>query len=161
MEDLFDKFRNHIRNLHERENKADEFGDRFNQEVLDWLVDHDVKIAKEYHKVHGVIVNHLNMRLWWALNRKPHDFALTDSDKQWLDEVVEKMTDEEIEDFAFPEQAPNDRLLYLITCLKDTNSVKGIDLSEDAYDYMRDNCPLFDKRSNELSDRDLANRNPL
>lgn len=148
MEDLFDKYRKHIRNLHERKNRA---FDLSNQEDLEWVVAHDVKIAKAYHKVHGVISNHLNMRLWWALNRNPYDFGLSDSDKLWLHEVVSKMTDEQVEDLDFSEPPPNDRLLYLITCLEDSNSVKGVELSEDAYDYMRDNCPLFDRRSKDLS----------
>lgn len=155
MEDLFDRYRKHIRNLHERENKADEFGDRFNQETLDWLVDHDVKIAKAYHKVHGVISNHMNMRLWWSFNRKPHDFALSDSDKAWLDDVVSKMTDEEMSSWAFPEP-PTARLSDFITILKDTESIKNIHLQQDAYDYMMDNCPTFEKRSNEICDRELT-----
>lgn len=155
MEDLFSQYRNHIRNLHERENKADEFGDRFNQETLDWLVDHDVKIAKAYHKVHGVISNHMNMRLWWSFNRKPHDFSLTDSDKAWLDDVVSKMTDEQVEGWVFPDTS-SEPLSYLITCLKDTSSVRGIHLQQDAYDYMMDNCPAFEKRSNEICDRELS-----
>lgn len=159
MEDLFDKYRTHIRNLHERENKADEFGGRFNQETLDWLVDHDVKIAKAYHKVHGVITNHLNMRLWWSFNRKPHDFALTDSDKSWLDEVVSKMTNNDVENWVFPEP-PTEPLTYLITCLKDTSTIQGIHLQQDAFDYMMENSPAFERRSNEIYDRDLANRNP-
>lgn len=155
MEDLFSQYRNHIRQIHESENKADEFGDRFNQETLDWLVDHDVKIAKAYHRVHGVISNHMNMRLWWAFNRKLHDFALSDSDKSWLDDVVSKMTDEQVEGWVFPEP-PTEPLSYLITCLKDTSTVRGIRLQQDAYEYMMDNCPIFEKRSNELCDKALA-----
>jgi len=114
-----------------------------------------VKIARAYYKKHGVISNHMEMRLWWAFNRKPQDFALTDSDKSWLNEVVSKMTEDQVMEWAFP-NPPSGRLLYLITCLKDTRSVKGIDLQQDAYSYMMDNCPIFEKRSNEICDRELA-----
>lgn len=154
MEDLFSQYRKHIRQIHESDNDDPRFP-TLTQSDIDHVVERDVKIAKAYYKKHGIISNHMNMRLWWAFNRKPHDFSLTDSDKAWLDEVVSKMTDEQVEGWVFPEP-PTEPLSYLITCLKDTSSVRGIHLQQDAYDYIMDNCPLFEKRSNELCDKALA-----
>ena len=65
------------------------------------------------------------------------------------------MTDEQVESWVFPD-TPSEPLSYLITCLKDTDTIQGQYLQLDAYDYIMDNCPLFEKRSNELCDRELA-----
>jgi len=156
MENLFSQYRKHIRQTHERENDNPRLP-TLSQSDIDHVVERDVEIARAYYKKHGELPRSpVGVRLWWDLfERKVTNFALSDSDKSWLNEVVSKMTDEQVMEWVFPDP-PSGRLLYLITCLKDTSSVKGIDLQQDAYDYMMDNCPIFEERSNELCDRELA-----
>lgn len=148
-------YQKHIREVHLRENEDPRFI-TLSESDLDHAIEKDVKIATAYYKEYGHLSHTMGMRLWWALmGRKPTDFALTDIEKHWLNKVVSGMTDEQIEKLDFP-NPDTGRLLYLIACLKDTGSVKGIELQQDAYDYIMDNCPLFEKRANELCDKALA-----
>lgn len=142
-------YQKYIREFHLRENEDSRFI-TLSESDLDHVIEKDVKIATAYYKEHGKITHPMEMRLWWGLvGHKPTDFALTDSDKQWLNTVVSTWTVEDLEAKNFP-KPPTGRLLWLIECLKDTASVKGIDLNQDAYDYMMENCPPFAKLSDEV-----------
>lgn len=148
-------YQKYIREVHLRENDDPRFI-TLSQSDLEVVIEKDVKIATAYYKEHGYLSHTMEMRLWWGLmGRKPYDFALTDIEKYWLTKTVSDMTDEQIEKLDFP-TPDTGRLLYLIACLKDNNRVKGIELSQDAYDYIMDVCPLFEERSNDLCDKELA-----
>lgn len=153
MKAILSQYSKYIRNFHERENKDPRFP-TLSESDLEYHIQQDIKIAKAYLRKHGFVLrNPLEMRLWWALSgRTPTDFALTDTDKHWLNTVVGEWTEEEMETKNFP-TPPSGRLLWLIECLKDTASVKGRELNQDAYDYMIENCPPFAKLSNEIYEK--------
>jgi hypothetical protein len=147
MEDIINNYRNHIRQTHEKENL--EFDEAINE-----MVARDVMIAEAYYEAHGQLVGHLDMRLWWVFKRPKIDFGLNDIEKHWINKAVADMTDEQIESLDFPDNEPqSDRISYLINCLKDTTSVTSLENTQDAYDYLIENSPVFEQRSNELYDR--------
>jgi hypothetical protein len=152
LQSLTKTLRNHLSEIHYAEN-ADPKHPTLKQSELEYVIDRDLKIVLAYLKAHGKVSHLMEMRLWYALSdiRKPYDFALKPSDKTWLDEVIATMTDEQHEDRAFP-NPPTARLLYLITCLKDTDSITGADRQQDAYDYMMTHSQAFADREYGLYD---------
>lgn len=155
MEDIINNYRTLIRETHEKENL--EFEERLTDETINQMIERDVMIAEAYYEEHGQITNHMEMRLWWHFRRPKIDFNLNDIEKHWVNKVVAKMTDEQIVNLDFPDCEPqSDRTSYLIKCLKDTSSVTSLENTQDAYDYLIENSPVFEQRSNELVEKDLA-----